>query len=72
MPSRRAAPIRSALPDLLARHELSWSELARRAGLSDRQVRRLRRPGANPFLAVGQRVARALGVPLEEVWSCHE
>lgn len=72
MPTPRRVALHSRLPQLLARLDWSWPELARRAGLSDRQVRRLRRPGANPFLAVGQRVAAALGVPLEEVWSCPE
>ena len=45
-----------------------WSVLARRAGLPAHVVRRLRRPHTNPSLAVAERVANALDVPIEALW----
>jgi len=57
------------LPDLLARRGMSWGELARRTLLPARLLVRLRGPAANPRLAVAERVAAALGVPVEEVWT---
>jgi hypothetical protein len=54
---------------LLARGGMSWGDLARRTLLPARLVVRLREPAANPRLAVAERVAAALGVPVEAVWA---
>jgi hypothetical protein len=48
---------------------MSWGELARRTLLPVRRVARLRASAANPRLAVAERVAAALGVPIERLWS---
>jgi hypothetical protein len=57
------------LPSLLERRAMTWGELARRTLLPAAMLGRLRAPGANPRLAVAERVAAALGVPVESVWS---
>ena len=47
---------------------MSWGELERRTLLPPRLLARLRVPGANPRLVVAERIAVALGVPVEAVW----
>jgi hypothetical protein len=47
---------------------VSWGELARRTLLPAGYLLRLRSPTANPRLAVAERVAAALGVPVETIW----
>ena len=54
---------------LLRRRGLTWGELARRTLLPARLLGRLRAPGANPRLAVAERVAAVLGVPVERLWT---
>jgi len=44
---------------------LTQAELARRVGVSQQQVAKLERPGANPSIATLRKVANALGVRLE-------
>ena len=44
---------------------LTQAELARRVGVSQQQVAKLERPGANPSIATLRRVADALGLRLE-------
>ena len=58
----------SRLPVLLGRRGMSWGELGRRTLLPPRLIARLRAPDANPRLAVAERVAISLGVPVETVW----
>ena len=48
---------------------MSWSELARRTLLPPALVSRLRAPTANPRLSIAERVAAALGVPVEHLWT---
>jgi hypothetical protein len=60
--------VTNRLPAVLATTGVSWSELGRRTLLPPRLVRRLRAPDANPRLAVAERVAGALGVPVETIW----
>jgi hypothetical protein len=69
MPRRAVIRVVNRLPALLGRHQVSWGELARRTLLPSPVLARLRAPGANPRLAVAERVAAALGVPVEEVWT---
>ena len=65
----RAGPaVSSRLPLLLRQRDITWTELARRTSLSHGQLTRLRVRDANPRLAVAQRVAAALDVPVESVW----
>ena len=59
----------NGLPALLARRGLSWGELARRTLLPAPLIARLRAPGANPRLAVAERVAAAVGASVEELWT---
>ena len=61
--------VTNRLPQVLGRADMPWGELARRTLLSPRLLARLRRPDANPSLAVAARVAGALGVPVEGLWS---
>jgi hypothetical protein len=69
MTPRRRPAVLNRLPGELARQGLSWGELARRTLLPSRLIGRLRSPAANPRLAVAQRVATALGVPVERLWT---
>ena len=69
VPRRPPLRVRNALPDLLHARGISWTELARRTLLPPRLLRRLRTPGANPYLAVAERVAAALEVRVEDVWA---
>ena len=61
--------VMNRLPALLERRGMTWGELARRTLLPGPLLGRLRAPGANPRLAVAERVAAALGVPVESVWA---
>jgi transcriptional regulator with XRE-family HTH domain len=56
------------LPRTLRRQGLTWGELGRRTLLPAGHLLRLRAASANPRLAVAERVARALGVPVEAIW----
>jgi hypothetical protein len=68
--SRRPAPgVRNHLPAVLRRRGISWGELGRRTLLTTPLLGRLRAPSANPRLAVAERVAAALGVPVERLWT---
>ena len=69
MAARPAPAVRNRLPAVLDRRGVTWSELARRTLLPARLVARLRQPGANPRLAVAERVAAALGVRVEDLWA---
>jgi len=64
-----ASPVVNRLPALLERRGMSWSELARRTLLPQPLLARLRAPTANPRLAVAERVAAALGLPVEQLWT---
>jgi lambda repressor-like predicted transcriptional regulator len=67
--SRRRSPaVVNHLPDILRRRGVSWGQLARRTLLPSRLLARLRDAHANPRLAVAERVALALGVPVETIW----
>lgn len=56
------------VPAVLRERGLTWGELARRAVLPPHRLARLRAPGANPPLALAERVAATLGVPIERLW----
>ena len=64
----RHARVTSRLPALLHRHGLTWGQLARRTLLPARLLARLRAPGANPRLAVAERVAAAMDLRVEDLW----
>lgn len=64
-----AARLVNRLPTVLSRRGMSWGELGRRTLLPARLVTRLRAPDANPRLAVAERVAAALDVPVERLWT---
>ena len=57
------------LPVLLRERDISWGELARRTLLPPRLLARLQASAANPQLGVAYRVAAALGVPVEQIWT---
>jgi hypothetical protein len=70
MPRHRTSPVvRNHLPALLRQRGMTWGEFGRRTLLPRRLLVRLRTPHANPRLAVAERVATTLGVPIEEIWS---
>lgn len=64
----RPAAVVNLVPRLLARQGIPWGELARRTLLPAPVVARLRAADANPRLVVAERVAAALGVPVEALW----
>jgi hypothetical protein len=66
--SRPAVRIENHLPAALARRGMPWGELARRTLFPARLLARLRAPDANPRLAVAERIAATLGVPVEALW----
>jgi len=65
---RASRVVENRLDPLLAARGIPWRELGRRTLLPARQIARLRTPGANPRLAVAERVAAALGVTIEDAW----
>ena len=68
--ARHPAPtVTNHLPAFLDQHGIPWGELARRTLLPPRLVARLRAPHANPRLVVAERVAAALAVPVEQLWT---
>jgi hypothetical protein len=70
MPRRRPQPkVTNHLPALLHQRGMTWGEFGRRTLLPRRLLTRLRTPHANPRLAIAERVAATLGVPIEEIWS---
>jgi transcriptional regulator with XRE-family HTH domain len=69
MPRRTLLRVVNSLPALLAQRGMTSGELARRTLLPAPLLGRLRAAGANPRLAVAERVAAALGVPVESVWT---
>jgi transcriptional regulator with XRE-family HTH domain len=68
MPSRARPAVTSSLPRLLRQRGITWTELGRRTLLSRGHLGRLHARDANPRLAVAERVAAALDVPVESVW----
>jgi transcriptional regulator with XRE-family HTH domain len=69
MRTRRAPAVaHNRLPGVLAALGVSPGELARRTLLPSRRLARLRGPHANPPLPVAQRIAAALGLPVEALF----
>lgn len=68
MPHPSPPVVVSRLPHLLRQRGMTWTELGRRTLLSRAQLARLGGRHANPRLVVADRVAAALGVPVEAVW----
>jgi transcriptional regulator with XRE-family HTH domain len=68
MTSRSVPGVVNQLPGLLRERGITWTELGRRTLLSSGHLARLRAPGANPRLAVAERIAAALDLPVESVW----
>jgi transcriptional regulator with XRE-family HTH domain len=64
-----ARRVHNRLTSVLARLDVPLGELARRTMLPPRVVARLRSPRADPPLAVAARVARALDVRVETIFS---
>ncbi len=62
----------SRLPRLLRQRGMTWTELGRRTQLTRTQLARLGGRHANPRLAVADRVADALGLPVEAIWRLAE
>jgi transcriptional regulator with XRE-family HTH domain len=68
MTSRSASGVVNQLPEVLRERGITWTELGRRTLLSSGHLARLRAPDANPRLAVAERIAAALDLPVESVW----
>jgi transcriptional regulator with XRE-family HTH domain len=66
---RVASRVVNRLPSVLARRGIAAAELARRALVPVRVLGRLRRADANPRLALAERLAAALDVPVETLWT---
>jgi transcriptional regulator with XRE-family HTH domain len=64
--------VHNRLAAVLARLDVPLGELARRTMLPPRVLARLRSPQANPPLRVAARIARALGVRVEAIFSLAE
>ncbi len=60
------------VPAVLASRGLRWDDLARRTLLCPHALRGLRRPGANPRIGVATRIASALDVQVERLWTLVE
>jgi len=69
MPHRRPPVVTNRLPPALVRLGITWGELGRRTLLPPRLLARLRSPAANPRLAVAERVADALALRIEDLWT---
>jgi transcriptional regulator with XRE-family HTH domain len=69
---RPGPAVTNRLSLVLHQRDITWTELARRTLLSRGQLTRLRARDANPRLAVAERVAAALDVPVEAVWQLVE
>jgi hypothetical protein len=68
--TRRPPPsVANRLPEYLRRHGIPWGELSRRTLLPPRLLGRLRAHTANPRLAIAERIAAALDVPIEALWA---
>jgi hypothetical protein len=61
--------IENRLPDALRRRAIGWGELAQRILVPTCRLRALREPTANPALALADRIAVALDVEVEDLWS---
>jgi len=72
MRSHPGPTVVNRLPRLLRQRGLTWTELSRRTLLSRGHMARLRAVDANPRLAVAQRIAAALDLPVESVWQLVE
>ena len=72
MPHPSPPAVISRLPGLLRRRGITWTELGRRTRLTRAQLARLGDRHANPRLAVADRVAAALGMPVESIWRLAE
>jgi hypothetical protein len=66
---RSHALLHNHLPRLLGERGITWGELARRTLVPAARLRRLGAAHANPRLGVAERVAAALDLPLEAVWT---
>lgn len=70
MPRHRTSlTVTNRLPALLRQRGMTWGEFGRRTMLPRRLLVRLRAPHANPRLATAERVAAALDLSVEEIWS---
>ena len=72
MTSRSAPGVINRLPDLLRRRGITWTELGRRTLLPPGHLARLRAEDANPRLAVAERIAVVLDLPVESLWRLKE
>jgi transcriptional regulator with XRE-family HTH domain len=72
MTSRSAPGVVNRLPRLLRERGITWTELGRRTLLSAGHLARLRAGDANPRLAVAERIALALDLPVESLWRLKE
>jgi transcriptional regulator with XRE-family HTH domain len=72
MTSRAAPAVVNRLPDLLRERGITWTELGRRTLLSAGHLARLRARDANPRLAVAERIAVVLDLPVESLWRLRE
>jgi hypothetical protein len=68
VPRRALAALVNLLPLVLRRQGVGWGP-ARRTLLPSLTVALLRARGANPPLATAERVASALGVRVEDLWT---
>jgi cyanate lyase len=68
MPSRATPAVVNHLSRVLRRRGITWTDLARRTLLPAAHLARLRVRHSNPQLAVAQRVAAALDLPVEAIW----
>jgi transcriptional regulator with XRE-family HTH domain len=72
MTSRSAPGVVNRLPALLRERGITWTELGRRTLLSAGHLARLRAADANPRLAVAERIAVVLDLPVESLWRLKE
>ncbi len=61
--------MRTRMPELRARHDLTQAQLAERVGVQRETIVHLEKGRYNPSLRLAYRIAQVLGAGIEEVFS---
>lgn len=64
--------MKSRLKEILDERMINQSALARRVSITDQTMSKIAQGKSEPTLKVALRIAKALGVPVEEIWQEEE